>query len=113
MPAMPAAPLLCTVCNCWPRALTAPAPGPPGPAHPDPAVARRVQPHLLYGPPGSGKTLLCHAIASEAGSTLFDLSPAATDGKYPGKQAALMVHMVGGQAGEGWVGGWIGVWVGG
>ena len=49
---------------------------------------------LLYGPPGSGKSLLSNAIAHQAGATVFDLSPAVTDGKYPGKQAALMVHMV-------------------
>jgi hypothetical protein len=49
---------------------------------------------LLYGPAGSGKSLLSNAVAYQAGATMFDLSPAATDGKYRGKQAALMVHMV-------------------
>ncbi|KAL4420798.1 hypothetical protein ABPG75_010454 [Micractinium tetrahymenae] len=49
---------------------------------------------LLYGPPGSGKTLLAQAVAHQAGAAVFDLSPAATAGKYPGKAAALMVHMV-------------------
>ena len=52
---------------------------------------------LLYGPPGTGKTLLAAAVAhqSGAGATCFDLSPAAIAGKFPGKEAALMVHMVG------------------
>lgn len=49
---------------------------------------------LLYGPPGSGKTLLAQAVAHQAGATMLDLSPAATAGKYTGKAAALMVHMV-------------------
>ena len=48
---------------------------------------------LLYGPPGTGKTLLAAAVAHEAGAQLFDLSPAATAGKYS-KEAATMVHMV-------------------
>ena len=49
---------------------------------------------LLYGPHGSGKTMLALAAAQQAGATLFDLSPAATAGKYAGKAAATMVHMV-------------------
>lgn len=49
---------------------------------------------LLYGPPGTGKSLLAAAVAHQAGATLFDLSPAATAGKYAGKAAATMVHMV-------------------
>jgi ATP-dependent 26S proteasome regulatory subunit len=49
---------------------------------------------LLYGPPGSGKTLLAQAVAHQAGAALLDLSPAATACKYPGREAALMVHMV-------------------
>lgn len=49
---------------------------------------------LLYGPPGSGKTALALAAVQQAGATLFDLSPAATAGKYAGKAAATMVHMV-------------------
>ena len=67
-----------------------------------PVSSRRLQaPHtvLLYGPPGSGKSLLAQAVAHQAGATLFDLSPAAIDGKYPGKASALLVNMVGGWGG--------------
>ena len=34
------------------------------------------------------------AVAAEAGAVLLDLGPRATDGKYAGADAALMVHMV-------------------
>lgn len=37
---------------------------------------------------------MCHAIAYATGANLFDLSPRNTDGKYPGKTVAMMVHMV-------------------
>ncbi len=56
---------------------------------------------LLYGPPGSGKRLLAAAVAHQAGATLFDLSPAAIAGKYAGKAAATMVHMVRGMREQG------------
>lgn len=49
---------------------------------------------MLYGAPKTGKTSMCHAIAYAAGANLFDLSPRNTDGKYPGKTVAMMVHMV-------------------
>jgi len=58
------------------------------------ARAPAVRAVLLYGAPRTGKSALVRAVAAEAGAALFDLSPRATDGKYPGKVAALMIHMV-------------------
>ncbi len=58
------------------------------------ARAPAVRAVLLYGAPRTGKSALVRAVAAEAGAALFDLSPRATDGKYPGKAAALMIHMV-------------------
>jgi len=37
---------------------------------------------LLYGPKGSGKTMLARAIATEVGATFLDLSPDTIAGKY-------------------------------
>ena len=49
---------------------------------------------LIYGPRGSGKTMLAEAVAIESGSTFFDLSPASMAGKFPGKAADVAVEMV-------------------
>jgi hypothetical protein len=49
---------------------------------------------LVYGPAGSGKRLLCAAAACASGAAVFDLSPTTTDGKFPGKDVALMVQLV-------------------
>lgn len=49
---------------------------------------------LLYGAPRTGKTTLAHAVANAAGANFFNLSPRNTDGKYPGSQVKMLVHMV-------------------
>ncbi|KAG1669632.1 hypothetical protein FOA52_010792 [Chlamydomonas sp. UWO 241] len=49
---------------------------------------------LLFGAEKTGKTLLTHAVANLAGANLFDLSPRNTDGKYPGKNVNMLIHMV-------------------
>uniref|UniRef100_A0A2C9JQ92 AAA+ ATPase domain-containing protein n=1 Tax=Biomphalaria glabrata TaxID=6526 RepID=A0A2C9JQ92_BIOGL len=41
---------------------------------------------LFAGPPGTGKTMLLHAICRETGSNLIDLSPATLNGKYIGTE---------------------------
>lgn len=49
----------------------------------------------IIGPSGSGKKFLIQAICSEAGATLFDLTPANIVGKYPGKTGLIMlIHLV-------------------
>lgn len=49
---------------------------------------------LLYGTAKTGKTLLSQAIANMAGANFFNLSPRNTDGKYPGKNVSMLIHMV-------------------
>ncbi|XP_052744060.1 IQ and AAA domain-containing protein 1-like [Bicyclus anynana] len=50
---------------------------------------------LVSGPSGSGKKMLVHAICSETGATLFDLTPANLVGKYPGKSGLIMlIHLI-------------------
>ncbi len=49
---------------------------------------------LLAGHPGSGKTLLTHAVANGAGATFFNVSPRNTDDVYAGKQSSVMLHTV-------------------
>jgi len=45
---------------------------------------------LLYGPAGTGKTLLAHAIAHETAATFFNLSPMNIARKYNGKAAGMV-----------------------
>ncbi|KAK5643004.1 hypothetical protein RI129_009171 [Pyrocoelia pectoralis] len=50
---------------------------------------------LIAGPKGSGKDALVHAICTEAGALLFDLTPANIVGKYPGKSGlTMLIHLV-------------------
>jgi AAA+ superfamily predicted ATPase len=45
----------------------------------------------MAGSRGSGKDMLMHAVCTETGSVLFDLSPANIVGKYPGKSGLIML----------------------
>ncbi|KAG8506504.1 LOW QUALITY PROTEIN: Dynein regulatory complex protein 11, partial [Galemys pyrenaicus] len=50
---------------------------------------------LLAGPSGVGKKMLIHAICTETGANLFDLSATNIAGKYPGKSGVqMMLHLV-------------------
>ncbi|XP_055069214.2 dynein regulatory complex protein 11 isoform X1 [Misgurnus anguillicaudatus] len=50
---------------------------------------------LLAGPAGVGKKMLVHALCTETGANLFNLSPTALAGKYPGKSGLqYLLHMV-------------------
>uniref|UniRef100_A0A8C2TRK9 IQ motif containing with AAA domain 1 n=1 Tax=Coturnix japonica TaxID=93934 RepID=A0A8C2TRK9_COTJA len=50
---------------------------------------------LLAGPSGVGKKMLVHAICTETGANLFNLSPSNIAAKYPGKSGLqMMLHMV-------------------
>ncbi|XP_067002371.2 dynein regulatory complex protein 11 [Anabrus simplex] len=58
-------------------------------------MAPLVKSLLIAGPHGCGKDMLVHAICTEVGAVLFDLSPANIVGKYPGKSGLIMlVHLV-------------------
>ncbi|NXX91088.1 DRC11 protein, partial [Centropus bengalensis] len=50
---------------------------------------------LLAGPAGVGKKMLVHAICTETGANLFNLSASNITGKYPGESdVRMMLHMV-------------------
>ncbi|NXE97081.1 DRC11 protein, partial [Menura novaehollandiae] len=50
---------------------------------------------LLAGPAGVGKKMLVHAICTETGANLFNLTPSNIVGKYPGRQGLVMMfHMI-------------------
>ncbi|NXE15794.1 DRC11 protein, partial [Lophotis ruficrista] len=50
---------------------------------------------LLAGPAGVGKKMLVHAICTETGANLFNLSASSVAGKYPGKNGLQMIlHMI-------------------
>uniref|UniRef100_A0A8C5VKI3 IQ motif containing with AAA domain 1 n=1 Tax=Microcebus murinus TaxID=30608 RepID=A0A8C5VKI3_MICMU len=59
------------------------------------AKAPLVKSLLLVGPPGVGKKMLVHAICTETGANLFNLSSRNIAGKYPGKSGLqMMLHVV-------------------
>uniref|UniRef100_UPI003AAA3AAD dynein regulatory complex protein 11 n=1 Tax=Centroberyx gerrardi TaxID=166262 RepID=UPI003AAA3AAD len=50
---------------------------------------------LLAGPAGVGKKMLVHAVCTETGANLFNLSPGNLTGKYPGRTGLqYLLHMV-------------------
>ena len=50
---------------------------------------------LIAGPKNTGKDMLIHAVCSELGATLFDLTAANIAGKYPGKAGLIMlIHLI-------------------
>lgn len=50
---------------------------------------------LLAGPRGTGKRSLVHAICTETGANLFDLTAANIAGKYPGKSGLqMLLHLI-------------------
>ncbi|XP_073925668.1 dynein regulatory complex protein 11 [Castor canadensis] len=53
--------------------------------------APQVKSLLLAGPAGVGKKMLVHAICTETGANLFNLSAANIAGKYPGKRGLQMM----------------------
>lgn len=50
---------------------------------------------MIAGPRGCGKKMLLHAVCTETGANLFDLTATNILGKYPGKAGlSMMLHMV-------------------
>lgn len=50
---------------------------------------------LIAGPKDSGKDMLVHAVCTELGAVLFDLTAANIAGKYPGKAGLIMlIHLI-------------------
>lgn len=86
--------LLQTSAQFWSMACPSPLSFLPG-SHDIHSMAPHVRSVLLVGPSGMGKKMLVHAVCSETGANLFDLSPGNVMGKYPGKNGAqLLVHIV-------------------
>lgn len=50
---------------------------------------------MLVGPRGTGKKSILHAICTETGANLFDLTATNIAGKYPGKSGlTMLLHLV-------------------
>ncbi|NXH85432.1 DRC11 protein, partial [Edolisoma coerulescens] len=50
---------------------------------------------LLAGPAGVGKKMLVHAICTETGANLFNITPSKIGGRYPGRDGLMMLfHMI-------------------
>lgn len=49
---------------------------------------------MLYGPNGSGKTMMAKAVAAEMGALFINISPEKLEGKFQAKEATKILHFV-------------------